>query len=253
MHPILLKLGPFTLYSFGVALALAFVGATWFGQWTMLRAHRLGARSLLTASQVADTAFWILLAGILGARALYVGTHWAYYREHPVEIVAIWHGGLIFYGGLVSGIVTGWWFLRRQRVPLGQTVDLLTPIVPLSQAIGRVGCFLNGCCYGKPTTSGLGVVFHWDVVPRYPTQLFESAATLLMAIAFSAWNFHRRTWERPTGGRVFLTYLLLYGAWRFGIEFWRGDNPPIAAGLNVPQWISLGLITLSGAWLIRRR
>lgn len=253
MHPVLLHIGPFTVYAFGVALAFAFLAGTWCAQQTMLRAQRLGARVVLTPSQVADFVFWLLLGSLVGARMLYILANHEYYLASPREIFAVWHGGLIFYGGLAGGWLAAGWYLRRHRLPMSQILDLFTPALALGQSIGRVGCFLNGCCYGKPTGHAWGVRFPWSDAPRYPTQLFESAATLLFAILFSAWIFSRRVWERPAHGRVALTYVLVYAAWRFGIEYLRGDNPPLTLGLNFPQWVSVGVIAASLAWLSRLR
>ena len=253
MHPVLFRLGPFTVYSFGVALALAFLAGTWCAQATMLRAQRLGAPAVLTPSQTADFVFWLLLSSILGARFLYIVANRDYYLSSPWEVLAVWHGGLIFYGGLAGGWLAAVWYLRRQQLPMSQILDLFTPSLALGQSIGRIGCFLNGCCYGKPAGAPWGVRFPWSDVPRYPTQLFESAATLLFAIVFSGWIFSRRIWERPAHGRVALTYACVYALWRFGIECLRGDNPPLALGLNFPQWVSLGLIAVSGVWLSKSR
>src|SRR3990167_7216215 len=138
MYPILFHIGPITLYSFGVALALAFLGSTWAAQQTMLRAQRLGARATLSPAHTADFMFWLLLSGIIGARALFLLANLDDYRRQPWEALAIWPGGRIFYGGLAAALLAGWWHLRRHRLPLGQTLDLFTPALALGQSVGRV-------------------------------------------------------------------------------------------------------------------
>jgi len=255
MHPVLLKLGPLTLYAFGVLLALAFLAGTWLLQRTIARVQRLGAPLTMSAAHVTDLIFWILLSAVLGARLLYVAANWELYRQAPFEMFAVWHGGLIFYGGLAAAIPTAWWLLRRWRLPIGLALDCFTPALAVGHAIGRIGCFLNGCCYGKPTEAWWGVTFLWSEARRHPTQLIESAFLLMLSLVFAIWLLRGRPWRRPPCGRVALTYVLVYAAWRFGIEFLRADNPVLAAGLNLPQWLSLILLGACSMWLalIRRR
>ena len=251
MHPILCQFGPLTLYSYGVMLAVAFLAGTWLMQWLMRRAAQLGAQRMLTPAQVQDLMFWVLISAVLGARVLYILANLTYYRAHPSDVFAIWHGGLIFYGGLLTAMPTMWWYLRRARWPIGQTLDCFVPTLALGQAIGRIGCFLNGCCYGKPTHAPWGVRLAWSDVPRHPTQLLETAFTLLLAVVFTRWILVHRSWTAPRQGRVAAAYVLIYATWRFLIEFLRDDNPIIALHLNLPQWVSLALLAVAGVWLIR--
>lgn len=240
MHPILFHLGPFTFYSYGLMLALGFLAATTLAA---RRASRLG----LDPVRIQTLGGIALLAGIAGARAAYVLLNWPMFRSHPVEIFRLDHGGLVFYGGLAAGFVAGAAALRWARLPLWKSADLMVPPLVLAHAIGRIGCFLNGCCYGKPATLSWAVTFPGEGIPRHPTQLYESGALVLLFF------FLRRLERRnPPPGTVALTYGVGYGAWRFLIEFLRGDNPPAALGLTPFQWASFPLAFVCG-WLLLKK
>ena len=241
MHPILLEWGPFTFYSYGLMIGLGFLLALSFSG---RRAKRAG----LDPAAVQGVVVLALLLGLLGARAAYVALNWELYRDNPLEVIRFDHGGLVFYGGLAAGVAGALWALRRYRLPMGRTLDLLTPPLVLAHAIGRVGCFLNGCCYGKPTTLPWGVIFRGEDLPRHPTQLYESAALLLLLGILL--RMEARSSLRS--GAVFISYLLLYGLWRFCVEFLRGDNPFVALGLTPFQWISLPFIGISFLLILRR-
>lgn len=254
MHPVLCDIGPLTLYTFGIALALAFLIGTWMAQHTMARARALGAAVTLTSLQVTDLVFWLLVSGVLGARVIYVASHLSYYAAAPWEALAIWQGGLIFYGGFGAALAGGWWYLRRQHIPVLPIMDLFMPTLGIGHAIGRIGCFLNGCCYGKPTHALWGVTFPWSPEPRHPTQLLEAAFTAALAVMCYWWLLRRRVWTHPPHGRVALAYVTLYAVWRFGLEFLRGDNPSLAWGLNFPQWVSIAIVAAAAlAWLRLQR
>ncbi|MBI3615515.1 MAG: prolipoprotein diacylglyceryl transferase [Candidatus Omnitrophica bacterium] len=237
MHPILFRWGPFTFYSYGLMLALGFLGAI---RLAARRALRLG----LNPTQIQTLGVVVLLGGIAGARAAYVALNWAAFRSNLLEIIRLDHGGLVFYGGLAGGILTGIWTVRKAQLPLWITVDLMVPPLVLAHAIGRIGCFLNGCCYGKPSSVPWAVVFPPETVPRHPTQLYESGALILLFFLLKA--VERR---RPRPGTVFLIYGFSYGIWRFFIEFLRGDNPAAACGLTAFQWASIPLALTCG-WLL---
>ncbi len=240
MHPILFRLGPFTFYSYGLMLALGFLAAA---ALAARRASLLG----LDPVRIQTLGGVALLAGIAGARAAYVLLNWPMFRSHPVEIFRLDHGGLVFYGGLAAGFVAGAATLRRARLPLWKSADLMIPPLVLAHAIGRIGCFLNGCCYGKPALVSWAVTFPGEGIPRHPTQLYESGALVLLFF------FLRRLERRDSPpGTVALAYGVCYGAWRFLIEFLRGDNPPAALGLTPFQWASISLAFVCG-WLLLKK
>ena len=240
MHPILFHFGVFTFYSYGLMLALGFLAATTLAG---RRASRVG----LDPTRIQTLGGVALLAGIAGARAAYVLLNGPMFRSHPVEIFRLYHGGLVFYGGLAAGLLAGAAYLRRARLPLWKSVDLMIPPLVLAHAIGRIGCFLNGCCYGKPSMLPWAVAFPAEGIPRHPTQLYESGALVLLF--FFLKGLERRN---PQPGSIALTYGFGYGAWRLLIEFLRGDNPIVAFGLTPFQWASIPLVFVCG-WLLLNR
>ena len=207
------------------------------------QAKRIG----LDPSRIQTVGLVALLAGIAGARFTYVLSNWDWYHSHPLEIIRLDHGGLIFYGGFAAALLACLFTIARAGLPVWRTVDLLVPPVVLAHALGRVGCFLNGCCYGRPTSVPWAVVFPLEGIPRHPTQLYESGLLLILFLLLS--RIGNRPATKP--GTVILTYGLLYGIWRFFVEFFRGDNPVIAGGLTIFQWMSLPLVVGCGVGLVR--
>lgn len=246
MHPILVKLGPLTLYSYGVLLVVAFVVTT----WQAVRAARRLPPTLVAIGpeQLVDFSCVALLGGLLGGRLLYVLLEWDWFANSPLTIFAIWQGGLVWYGGFLGGVVTAWLYTRAKRLVFLRVMDQFIPFLSLGHAIGRIGCFFNGCCYGKPTDGWWGVTFPGHPTAVLPTQLFESFGLFLLYGIL-------RALQRPAvlahPGRLFGLYLAGYGLLRFIIEFFRGDQPAWWAGLTLPQLVSLAAVA-AGVWLIRR-
>ncbi len=240
MHPVLWSWGPVTLYTYGALLAIGVMAALQLAVW---RAPRAGVPS----DRIVDLGLVILIGGIIGARAVYVAQHWPTYAEAPWEILRLDHGGLVYYGGFFGGAVAALLMIRRLRWPVWATLDLLVPSVALAQGIGRLGCFFNGCCYGISTTCLWGVRFPGEVVARHPTQLYE-AAVLFILVGVLLWRARRLC----IPGTQVAWYLIGYGAWRFAIEFLRGDNPPVLGIFTFSQVVSVPLVIL-GAWLLWRR
>lgn len=241
MHPILFQFGPLTLYSYGLMIAVGFVVAVGLAS---RRARALG----LPADRIQTLGFVALVSGIVGGRLAYVLLNWEFYRSNLSEILRLDHGGLVFYGGLALGLLGGFLYMRRAGLPLLKTVDLMVPPLVLAHALGRIGCFLNGCCYGTFTDLPWGAAFPPELLHRHPTQLYESA---VLALFFLALKILERKNPRP--GTALLTYGFLYGLWRFGIEFIRGDNPSVLWGLTVFQWVSIPLAVVCGILLSARR
>lgn len=237
MHPILFTVGPLTLHSYGVMLVIALWAATSLG----CRAARTLPPELvaITPEQLVDLACLSLLGGILGGRLLYVVLNWDDFARTPQEILALWHGGLVWYGGFIGGVLGGWLYVRARRLHFLRVVDQFVPFVVLGHAIGRLGCFLNGCCYGKPTGAWCGVKFAGQTECVLPTQLFEAAGLFLLYLVL-------RRLQRPEHlrhpGRLFGFYLVSYAVLRFLIEFFRGDQPIWWQGLTLQQLISIGLL-----------
>ena len=241
MHPILFRFGPVTLYSYGLAIAVGFLLATGLAA---RRARAVG----VDPARIQRIALIGLLAGLAGGRAAYVFLNWELYRANPLEVLRLDHGGLVFYGGLAAGVLGGMAAMRAAKLPVLGTLDLLMPPLVLAHAVGRIGCFLNGCCYGQPTALPWGVLFPSDLLYRHPTQLYEAGALAVIFLLLK-----RIEQRSPPAGTVLLAYGFLYGAWRFFVEFLRGDSPQILLGLTVFQIASLPLALFCGCLLLLLR
>lgn len=238
MHPILLKLGPFTLYTYGAMLVLAFAASTWLA---VRSARRLPQELVaITPDQLLDFTAVLLFGGLFGARLLYVVLRWEEFADAPQHIIALWEGGLIWYGGFAGGVLASWLYVRSHRLVWLRVADQVVPFLALGHAIGRIGCFLNGCCYGKPVGGCCGILFPGHPAPVVPTQLLES----LGLFAIYLWLRLRQPGILRSPGRAVGGYLLLYGVLRFGIEYLRGDQTVWAMGLTLQQLISVGTLLL---------
>ncbi len=226
MHPILFQIGSITIYSYGFLIAVAVVICS-----TLL--SRDAARQGIHADVVYDFVFWAMLGGIVGARLFYVALYPQYF-SNPMEILFINHGGLAWQGGLSGGIISSIIFVRRRRLSLRAFMDLSAPYLALGQAIGRMGCFFNGCCYGRPWEHGIFFPVH--NARLHPTQLYETAG--LLAIFFIL-RFYRPA-PRITG-QVFVLYLWLAAIERFTVEFFRADHDVLWLGLSLFQYIAVGI------------
>jgi len=246
MHPILLKVGSFTIHSYGVALAIAFLLVVWL-------ARHATARSLqglvpMTEHALTDWAVWTVVGGIIGGRLFYVLLNWEFYAAQPQEIFALWHGGLVWYGGFLGGMLATRLYLKTHGYPFLRGADQVIPFVAVGHAVGRIGCFANGCCYGIPTTAWFGVQFPDHPHPVVPTQLLESAGLIVLFLLLRRLQTPA-VLKRP--GTLFGTYLIGYAVLRFLLEFWRGDQPIVWDGLTLHQLISLALL-LTGVGLVMR-
>ncbi|GBC99317.1 Prolipoprotein diacylglyceryl transferase [bacterium HR17] len=236
LHPVLLKCGPFTLRSYGVMVAVGVLIGFW---WT----RREFRRRQLPLDALYDATIAAMALGVIGARLLYVALHWSIYRTHLPAIAMIWaDGGLSFHGAVLGGVLGVWWVTRRYRLPFGQVADAAAPGTALGHAFGRIGCFLNGCCYGAPTTLPLGVRFHnpalgVDTLPSHPAQLYEAAG---LAVLF-LWLVRYRRFA-PYTGAVFVMWVMGYAVLRFFVEFARaGATATVVNGLTQAQWVSIVL------------
>jgi phosphatidylglycerol:prolipoprotein diacylglycerol transferase len=226
-------IGPLTLHTYGVLLALAFLAGLWI-------ANRQAKRAGLDAARITDMAVYVLIGGLIGAKLLLLLVEWPFYSRNPRELFSLVQSGGVFYGGLLGALPVAWWYARRHGLPAWPTADVLAPGVAIGQAIGRLGCFAAGCCYGRPTDVPWAVTFT-DIyttrtvgtpldVPLHPTQLYEAAATLLIFGAL-LWLSKRKAFH----GQVALAYVILYSVARFVIEFYRGDA---ARGTVLGGWVS---------------
>jgi phosphatidylglycerol:prolipoprotein diacylglycerol transferase len=251
MHPILLDFGRFQLHSWGLMLAIAIIVGS-------LIAERRAPLRGIVPQQVLDLTVVIVISAVIGARIPYVIEHWSEFRLEPVTALYVWRGGMVFYGGFLFSFFASIVYLRRRGIPVWRMADVIAPSIGLGLFFGRIGCFLNGCCYGKPTGHAWGVVFpegspaYWDFpgISLHPTQLYSSAAGLLMFVALL------RLDRRPHyDGYLFWTFALMYGMWRFAIDFIRSYPPQtylVHAGnihLTVGQLASLLVIMIALAMM----
>jgi len=217
MHPILFHIGPFALHSYGVFVAMAFLSAMGLA---LREAGRVGE----DPEKILDLCFYVLVAAIAGSRILYVVVNWPTFEQDPVEIVRIWHGGLVFYGGFIGAFIAAWWYIRSKKLSFLKTADILAPSIAFGQFVGRIGCFCAGCCYGKPSNLPWAVVFTDPEslaprgIPLHPTQLYSSLNGLLI---FALLVGLRRI--KSFDGQLFWSYVLLYAVTRSIIEIFRGD------------------------------
>lgn len=241
MLPVLVRIGPVAVYSYGVMLAFAFVACWLVARWYLPR-HRID-REVAT-----DVALAAAVGGIIGARLLFVITEWPIYVEHPLWIFMLQQGGMVFWGGLAGGALAVFLYVRRKKLPVAVIADGAALTVPLGSAIGRLGCFLNGCCAGEVTDAWFGVTFPNAGVAVVPTQLVDSLANLAIVAVLLAVYLRRR----PVPGALWWGYLVLYGVSRFSVEILR-VNPPLAFGLTQAQWIAIP-VALAGvvglAWML---
>jgi phosphatidylglycerol---prolipoprotein diacylglyceryl transferase len=254
MLPNLFQIGNFFLPTYGLLVTLGFLAALWM-------AARLGRRSGLDWDTVLNLGIYAGLAALIGAKLLLIALDFKYYLRYPSELFSLstLRAGGIFYGGLVLALATAFLYMRRKKLPGLVTADAFAPGLALGHAIGRLGCFAAGCCWGAPTHLPWAVTFTNPVseqrvgvplgVPLHPTQLYESLAEALIFLILYC-RFARP--HRP--GAIIGLYLALYSSARFLIEFVRAHDQMNAyyGPLVIEQWIALALVAL-GVWLMARR
>lgn len=255
MYPVLFKIpvfGGITIYSYGVMVALGFVAGI---IWINYESRRLGADT----AKAMDLLFYIIIAGIFGSRILdVIVSEREQFLANPIMIFKVWEGGLVYYGGVVAAVLVTIWFVRRHKMSFLLTVDIFAPALALGHAVGRLGCFLAGCCYGRPLEheTWYSVVFPAIQktfapvgVPLYPTQLMESAGEFFIFLCLVALRKFKRF-----DGQIFATYLMLYACLRVVLELFRGDlirGFVIDNVLSTSQFISILLFTVGLLFYIR--
>ncbi|WP_413853985.1 prolipoprotein diacylglyceryl transferase, partial [Candidatus Ruminimicrobium bovinum] len=220
MYPELFTICGFTVYTYGICIATGFFVAM---QYVVLNSKIAN----ISKNQIYDLFFYLIVFGILGARLFYVLTEMNYFIKHPVEIIQIWKGGLVYYGGFISSLIFGIWYLYKKHINIKKVLDTFAPAIALGHVFGRLGCFFSGCCYGKECD------FFLSIDNRYPTQLFEAFGNLIIFILL-----HRFNKSKHKNGQIFVLYLFFYSLLRFFVEFLRGDDRGIfILGLSVAQVI----------------
>jgi phosphatidylglycerol---prolipoprotein diacylglyceryl transferase len=239
------------LHTYGVLVAIAFLTALWM-------AGKLGKAAGLDAEAVTNLGIYCGLAAIVGAKVMMFIVELPRYAEHPGDIFTMetLQSGGVFYGGLIAALGVAWWHMRKTKLPPLQTADVFAPAIALGHGIGRLGCFSAGCCWGRECHLPWAVTFTNPAAneitgvplgrPLHPTQLYESFAEFLI-FAVLYWRVRRG----HARGEIIGLYLLMYGAVRFTVEFFRVHEQGNLWGgpLDTSQWISVGLCAVGG-WLV---
>ncbi len=255
MIPTLFKVGPLEIHSYGLMLAVAFIVG-------MQLALAEASRRRLDEARLSALSFWILILAIAGSRLMYVLSHPEAYAGRWLDVLKLWEGGLTMYGGFVAALVGSIVYLRRHGLPVAEVCDAFSPAIALGSGITRIGCFLNGCCYGKPCSLPWGVMFDPDSfagrafpgVALHPTQLYLALAGF--ANFALLWGLRRRL-SRP--GQLFFLFLLVEAVSRFVIDFFRHYDPNgesvrlLGVQMSLTQVLAVGLSAVAAAGLARGR
>ena len=242
-----IQIGSFSLRWYGLIMA----GSILVGYFL---ARRHSWKFGISAHDIDDYAFWVIIAGLLGARIYYVLFNLHFFSQHPAEIYQIWHGGLSIYGGLIAGIIFTFLYTRRKAYTFLQLADLVVLSLPLAQALGRFGNFFNQEAFGIPTN----LPWKMFVAPEHrpaefasfnyfhPTFLYEAVADVIVFLIL------RRLAGQTRPGRILLAYLFSYSLFRFFIESIRIDSL-FLYGFRVDQLIAFVLIIFSGIWFLHSK
>jgi len=249
MYPVLFKLGPLTIHTYGFLVALGFLLGLGL-------AVRQAKKEGIPSYKIVDLGFYILLSAIIGSRLFFIFINASHYIKNPLDILKLWEGGLVFYGGILFAIPTVIWYTKKKGLGLWSMADVFAPSIAIGHSIGRLGCFAAGCCYGKPAETLPWAVTFTDPeslaltgIPLHPTQLYESTGEFINFLILITLRRYK-----SFNGQLFLTYVLLYSILRFIVEFFRGDvargfiiyNISLSQGISILMFLiaSVGLIVL---------
>lgn len=250
MFPKLISVGSFFIPTYGVLVALGFLAA-------LNVTLRLARQTGLNADKIVNLAVYCAIAGIVGAKLFMFLFDLPTYVRNPGEIFTFetLQAAGVFHGGLIVALIFAALYIRKEALPLFTTMDCFAPGIAIGQAIGRLGCFAAGCCWGKECSLPWGVRFRSNFaapVPLdktlHPAQLYESAADFLIFIIL-----YRRWGKSAKNGEVIGLYLVLYSIARFVIEFFREHEQSLVGPFSLTQWIALGLLAVGSAFVFRSK
>lgn len=244
MRPLLIKFDGFGIPSYGTMLVISFIVA-------LFLVKREAKKYNIAPVIIENLAFWLMIGVIIGGRLLYVVFHPSEFRD-IISIFEIWNGGMMFFGGFIGAFITGVIYVKTQKISITLLSDLVSPAIALGEFFTRIGCFLNGCCFGKPTKLPWGIHFpHGSFAyhvgfdcPIHPTQLYSSLFGLLLFF-FLQRMLHQKHYQ----GEVFAYFLIFYGGFRFGVDFIRYYED--TGNFLINQIISI-IIVLAGIILLIR-
>jgi phosphatidylglycerol:prolipoprotein diacylglycerol transferase len=245
MQPVAFKIGTLSIHWYGVLVAIAFL----FGLWT---AARRGVRDRIAPNLISDAGPWLILGTIVGARFVYVVTYWkeSFAGRPLLEVLMIQRGGLVFYGGLVGASLAVIIYCRIRHIPLWKFADAMAPSIALGYIFGRLGCFMNGCCYGRACSLPWAVKYpqgnDTHGIAVHPTQIYDSLLNLGLYL-FLAWMYRRKKFD----GQIFALYLVCYAFTRSFVEYFRGDYGAghIHAGFLTPAQVISIVVLATGVVL----
>ncbi len=255
MFPQLFHFHGFALPTYGLMAAIGLIGG-------LMVIVRFAVREGIDPDKTWNLGIIAILSAIVGAKLFLLVDDWQFYSAHWNEFfsLATLKAGGVFYGGLLAAIAASWWYIRRNRMPVLKTCDVFAPGVALGHAVGRLGCFAAGCCYGKPTTLPWGVTFTNPLanyysgtplgIPLHPTQIYEFLVEVVNFFILS-WLIKRKHFD----GQVIGAYMFLYGFARFFLEFLRADperGSVFGGAMSVTQLVSIGLVIAGGFLWMRR-
>lgn len=223
MHREIFNLGALSITSWGVMLAIAFIVGIWLSD-------RRAGKYNIPRPIIADLSFVVIVSSVIGGRVAYVIENFSYYLEKPGEIFKVWEGGMILYGGIGLAVLCGIIFLKKKHISILAVMDVMAPSIALGLGFGRIGCFLNGCCFGKPTSLPWGVTFPTDSPAGWaftsptcvhPTQIYESIIGFCLFGVLLLLEKRFFATKRQGSGYLFWILLGLYAIWRFFIDFVR--------------------------------
>ncbi|MGD9162551.1 MAG: prolipoprotein diacylglyceryl transferase [Desulfobacteraceae bacterium] len=241
MHPDLFSIGPLTLHTYGLFVALGFIAGIFV-------ATRLGKTVGFMSNAVMDMGFIIILTGLIGSRIVYIIIEFQHYVANPLDIIKLWQGGLVFSGGLVAVIIAMIFYAKYYKVNIWTISDIWAPAAAIGQAIGRIGCFFAGCCYGKPTDVPWAVIFTNPKsiatlnIPIHPTQIYSSLGSFIIFIILIILHS-----KKKFEGQVFLWFLIFHSTARLFLERFRGDPRGIIMTDNLTMTQFIAIIILIGA------
>jgi len=241
MFPDLFTLGPLSIHTYGLFVAAGFATALFI-------TTRLARSYGLQTQHVMDMGFISIVWGVVGSRLLFVLMNLSYYSAHPLDAFKVWQGGLVFSGGLIGTALALVWYSRRHKLTFWSLGDLWSPGVALGQALGRIGCFMAGCCYGKPTDIPWAALFTHPHslaplhIPLHPTQIYSALSGI--AIFLILVMIHAR---KKFQGQVFLWFLILHSTARLLVERFRADDRGVIPGTEMSLTQLVAIVLLLGS------